>query len=276
MVFATVDLGGRFTHNRRVQQTPQPRPFDRSQLKTTFLRESVIRKFVDNTDEIAGQRASVAEETREFTEAILEAAHAVLPKARRIPRRFGWCERPTVRAALLAALDKKREARRQRKTKHTTATWKALRVVCKEVRSAIDKGREVHLEEYVANLEDTSPTPRHEGPVQTPERTVGLGGRKTEGQQAIKDENVNLLRDKGEILRRWDRFFGNTPNTKSPSLQPSIVEKVQQRRKTPPPPPPPPGARLRNRGAKITRGRANVRGDATGNPGDGKLESARR
>ena len=71
--------------------------------------------------------------------------------------------------------------------------------------------------------------------------TAGLGGRKTEGQQVIKDENGNLLRDKGGILRRWERFFGNLLNTKSPALQPSIVEKVQQRRKAPPPPPP--GAR---------------------------------
>ena len=30
MVFATVDLGGRFAHNPHVQQTPQPRSFDRS------------------------------------------------------------------------------------------------------------------------------------------------------------------------------------------------------------------------------------------------------
>ena len=71
-------------------QTPQPRPFDRSQLKTRFLRERVIRKFVDNIDEIAGQQASVAEEAREFTEAILGAAHAVLPQARRTPRSLGW------------------------------------------------------------------------------------------------------------------------------------------------------------------------------------------
>ena len=89
MVFATVDLGGRLSHNRRIRQTPHPRPFDRSQLKTRFLRECVIRKFLDNVDEIAGQRASVAEEAREFTEAILGAAHAVLPEARRTPRRFG-------------------------------------------------------------------------------------------------------------------------------------------------------------------------------------------
>ena len=73
MVFATVDLGGRFAHNRRVRQTSQPRPFDRSQLKKRFLRERVIRKFVDNIGEMAGQRASVAGEAREFTEAILGA-----------------------------------------------------------------------------------------------------------------------------------------------------------------------------------------------------------
>ena len=105
MVFATVDLGGRFAHNRRVRQRPQPRSFDRNQLKTRYLRERVIRKFLDNIDEIAGQRASVAEEVREFTEAILGAAYAVLPEARRTPHKFGWCERPAVRAALLAALE---------------------------------------------------------------------------------------------------------------------------------------------------------------------------
>ena len=94
------------------------------------------------------------------------------------------------------------------------------------------------------NTTHTSPTPRHDmrGLYKHLKMTANLGGRKTEGQQAIKDENGNLLRDKVDILRRWERFFGNLLNTKSPALQPSIVEKVQQRRKAPPPPPPP-GAR---------------------------------
>ena len=107
-----------------------------------------------------------------------------------------------MRAALLAALDKKREARRQCKTKYTTATWKALRAACKEGRAVIDKGIEVHLEEYVADLE----TPlRHcdiRGPYKHLKMTAGLSRKKTEGQQAIKDENGNLLRDKRDILRR--------------------------------------------------------------------------
>ena len=46
-----------------------------------------------------------------------------------------------------------------------------------------------------------------------------------------------MLRGKGDILGRWEKFFGNLLNTKSPALQPSIVEKAQQRRKAPPPPP---------------------------------------
>ena len=183
----------------------------------------------------------MAEEAREFTEAILGAAHAVPPEARRIPSRLGWCERPAVRAALLAALDKKREARRQCKTKHITATWKALRAACKEVRAVIDKGIEVHLEEYVADLEALLRHRDMRGLYKHLKMTAGLGGRKTEGQQAIKDENGNLLRDKGDVLRRWERLSGNLVNTKSPAPQPSIVEKVQQRRKASPPPPP--GAR---------------------------------
>ena len=102
--------------------------------------------------------------------------------------------------------------------------------------------------------------------------TAGLGGRKTEGQQAIKDENGNLLRDKGDILRRWERFFGNLLNTTFPALQPSIVEKVQQRRKVPPPPPPP-GARSQI-GEPISLEAEPTYAETQ--KADGKLESAGR
>ena len=135
----------------------------------------------------------------------------------------------------------------QDQSKHTTATWKALRAACKEVRAAIDKDIEVHLEEYVADLETLLRHRDMRGLYKHLKRTAGLGGRKTEGQQAIKNENGNLLRDKGDILRRWERFFGNLLNAESPVLQPSIVEKVQRRRKAPPPPP---WSAVANRGAK--------------------------
>ena len=46
---------------------------------------------------------------------------------------------------------------------------------------------------------------RHRGMRGLHNTTAGLGGRKSEGQQAIKDENGNLLRgkgDMGEVLRQ--------------------------------------------------------------------------
>ena len=141
----------------------------------------------------------MAEEAREFTEAILGAAHAVLPEARRIPRRLGWCERPAVRTALLVVLDKKREARRQCKAKHTTALWNAFRAACKSVRAAIDKSIKIHIEEHMAELE-TSPTPRHEGPVQISENDVGPG----------REENIGTAGDQGR-----ERRCGETRGTSS-------------------------------------------------------------
>ena len=38
-----------------------------------------------------------------------------------------------------------------------------------------------------------------------------------------------LLKDKGEILQRWPRFFSTLLNTKPPKLNPAIIEEVQQR-----------------------------------------------
>ena len=60
-------------------------------------------------------------------------------------------------------------------------------------------------------------------------KSVGLGGRQSSGQQYIKDENGVLLRDKAEVLQRWARFFSTLLNTKSPKLNPAIIEEVQQR-----------------------------------------------
>ena len=105
-------------------------------------------------------------------------------------------------------------------------------------------------------------------------RTSGSGREEHRGTAGHQGQNGNLLRDKGDILRRWERFFGNLLNTKSPALQPSIIEKVQERRKAPPPPPP--RARSQIEEPISLEGRANVRGDAGGSPGDGKLESAGR
>ena len=59
-------------------------------------------------------------------------------------------------------------------------------------------------------------------------KSVGLGRRQSEGQQYVKDENGVLLKDKGEILQRWAKFFSTLLNTKSPTLNPAITQEAQQ------------------------------------------------
>ena len=70
------------------------------------------------------------------------------------------------------------------------------------MRAAIDKGIDIHLEEYVVELETPVRHRDMRGLFKHLKRTVGPGGRKTGGQQAIKDENGNRLRDTGDILWR--------------------------------------------------------------------------
>ena len=187
----------------------------------------VVERFLHNLGEQTGQPNTAAPEAaREFTKAILEAAQTVLPTERRIPRMPEWCESPETRAAVEEAFAKRREARRLTKSNRTPATWKALRAACKGVRTAVDEGIHAHLERYVTRLEAMYEDRDLRGLYKHLNKSVGLGGRQSGGQQYIKDENGVLLRDKAEILQRWARFFSILLNTKSPKLNPTIIEEV--------------------------------------------------
>ena len=231
MVIATVNLGGRIAHNRAIRAKPKQWQFSRQELQVEMSRWHVVERFLHNLGEQTGQRNTTAPEAaRGFTEAILEAAQTVLPTERRIPRIMpGWCESPETRAAAEEALAKRREARRVMKSNRTPATWKALRAACKGVRAAVDEGIHAHLERYVTRLEALYEDRDLRGLYKHLKKSVGLGGRQSGGQQYIKDENGVLLRDKAEILQRWAWFFGTLLNTKSPKLNPAIIEEVQQR-----------------------------------------------
>ncbi|CAB1102544.1 unnamed protein product [Ectocarpus sp. CCAP 1310/34] len=60
-------------------------------------------------------------------------------------------------------------------------------------------------------------------------RLVCLSGRQAGGQQPVADGNGVLLQKKNGILQRWTRFFGTLLSTKSPTLNPDIIEQVVQR-----------------------------------------------
>ena len=127
------------------------------------------------------------------------------------------------------ALMERWEARRLMKTDRTPTTWKRLRAACKGVRAAIDIAIYTHLVRYVARLEAIYEDRDMRGLYKHLERSVGLAGRSSGGQQIVLDESGVLLRKKADILQRWARFFSTLFNIKSPKLNPAIVQKATQR-----------------------------------------------
>ena len=57
---------------------------------------------------------------------------------------------------------------------------------------------------------------------------MGVERKRTFSSQYIKDEEGRLLRDNVLILERWVRWFHKLLNTKSPTLDPSIVDEFKQ------------------------------------------------
>ena len=236
MVIATVDLGGRIAHNRAVRAKSKQRQFSRQELRVEMSRWHVVERFLDNLGEQTGQPNTTAPQAaREFIEAILEAAQTVLPTERRIPRMPEWCESPETRAAVEEALAKPREARRLMKSNRTSATWKALRAAGKGVRTAVDEGIHAHLERDATRLEAMYEERDMRRLYKHLKKSVGLGGGQSGGQQYIKDENGVLLKDQGEILQPWARFFSTLLNTKSPTLNPVIMRRYSNDRQHQPP-----------------------------------------
>ncbi|CAB1096812.1 unnamed protein product [Ectocarpus sp. CCAP 1310/34] len=73
-----------------------------------------------------------------------------------------------------------------------------------------------HLDGCVIELEEIYKHRDMRGLYQHLKRSVGLSGRQAGGQQ-------------DDILQRWARFFSTLLNTKSPTLNPDIIERVTQR-----------------------------------------------
>ena len=62
MVIATVDLGGRITHNRAIRAKPKQRQFSRKELQVEMSRWHVVERFLHNLGEQTGQPNTTAPE----------------------------------------------------------------------------------------------------------------------------------------------------------------------------------------------------------------------
>ncbi|CAB1097418.1 unnamed protein product [Ectocarpus sp. CCAP 1310/34] len=208
MVVATVNLGGRLAHNRAVR-TKQKR-FNRRELQFEAARCAVTNRFLLNLDTRLDERTTTAAElATDFTNALLDAARTTLGEEPRRRRTQEWCETPETRAALEQALTKRRESRRAMRGNWNSPTWRVLNAACKGVATAVETGIYAHLDGYVTELEEIYKDRDMRGLYQRLKRSVGLSG--------------------DDILQRWARFFSTLLNTKSPTLNPDIIERVTQR-----------------------------------------------
>ena len=57
---------------------------------------------------------------------------------------------------------------------------------------------------------------------------MDVEGKRTFNSQYIKNEEGRLLRDNALIRERWVRWFHKLLNTKSPTLDPSIMDELKQ------------------------------------------------
>ena len=57
---------------------------------------------------------------------------------------------------------------------------------------------------------------------------MDVEGKRTFNSQYIKDEEGRSLRDNALIRERWVRWFHKLLHTKSPTLDPSIVDELEQ------------------------------------------------
>ena len=109
------------------------------------------------------------------------------------------------------------------------AEWRALKTACAQVRDVIDTSVYSHFSQFVIELERIIAKGDQRGFYRHLKGTVGMEGSRVREEQYIRDEAGVLLRDKGEIRSRWVRFFKTLLNTKSPKLDPTIIEQFPAR-----------------------------------------------
>eukprot|EP00903_Cladosiphon_okamuranus_P022383 g20587.t1 len=152
IVVATVDLGGRLAHNRPIRISLK-RQFNRHDLHVEAARWAASQRFLCNLLTRPGALAATAQEmVEEFTEALFGGAETELSEEPRRRRSLEWNMTAAVRAALAAALDKRRAARHGFKASPNAATFRILKAACKRVEATIATSIYDHLERGISLL----------------------------------------------------------------------------------------------------------------------------
>ena len=176
---------------------------------------------------ITGTNAgSVDDMTSLLTEALLSNAADIAPPIRRKQIRRGWCATEETKAELNARWQDREDARKWVQP-NNRGLRRALKAFTKQLKRTRAEAVQRFFEDYVSQLirrireGDQFGFYRHL-------KGMDVEGKRTFNSQYIKDEEGRLLRDNALIRERWVRWIQKLLNTKSPTLDPSIVDELQQ------------------------------------------------
>ena len=160
---------------------------------------------------------------------MLSTAAELVPRSKRPRGAQGWCAGPGVEAETNAAWQQREEARRPlRAEPHSSNLRKAVEMAGKNLREVRKAAVLSFFWDFVRKLE----TPTRKGDqagLYKYLKTMNLEGKRDPSSAYVKGENGVLLRDLELIHERWVRWFHTVLNAKSPRLEPSIAEGLDQR-----------------------------------------------
>ena len=163
-----------------------------------------------------------------LTETLLSNAADIAPPTRRkqVPR--GWCATEETKAELNARWQDREDARkRERSAQNDRGLRRVLKATTKQLKRTRAEAVQRFFEDYVSQLEGRIREGDQFG-FYKHLKGMHVEVKKTFNSQYIKNEEDRLLRDNALTGERWVRWFHKLLNTKSPNLDPSIVDELKQ------------------------------------------------
>ena len=147
-------------------------------------------------------------------------------RRKQVPR--GWYATEETKAELNARWQDREDARKRvRSAPNDRGLWRALKATTKQLNRTRAEAVQRFFKDYVSQLEGRIREGDQFG-FYKHLNGIGLEGKKTLNSQYIEDEEGRLLGDNALIRERWVRWFHKLLNTKSPTLDPSIVNELKQ------------------------------------------------
>ena len=231
LVIGNISLLGRIAPNRPKGVIKNRRAIDLPRLMAdpqlwTNFQSAIAAKLASP---IPGTNAgSVDDMTSFLTETLLSNADDMAPPIRGKQVTRGWYAVEETKAELNARWQGREDARKRvRSAPNDHGLRRALKATTKQLKRTRAEAVQRFFEDYVSQLEGRI----REGDLFAFYfylKEIGVEGKRTLNSKDIKDEEGRLLRDNALIRERWARWYHKLLNTKSPTLDPSIVDELKQ------------------------------------------------